>query len=78
MSSRYYLIYPRGDRTKLCTLEVPEGMEYELMDFAIASRNSFDDEEEACVYGQKLADTHKLTFDAGSRYREYSTNTYLD
>jgi len=52
----YYIIYPRGDRSKIGVVEIPDSMSYELSDYAVASRREFHDDEgaEARRYAKKL------------------------
>lgn len=55
MSSKYYIVYPRGDRSKLTVIELVDALDYEINDYAVASRNSFFEEKEAVEYAEQLA-----------------------
>jgi hypothetical protein len=55
---RFYIIYPRGDRSKISVSEVEE---YEKDDYALASRHTFIDEKDAIEYAKILAkDNNKI------------------
>jgi len=69
--SNWHIVYPCGDRTKLCVVEICEGLEYELADYAVASRKSFPSEDEAVKYARALAETHGLVFEGDSRDSGY-------
>lgn len=77
MSSKYYIIYPRGDRSKISVVEIVDALDYELSDYAVASRQSFTDPNEAVPYAKELAKTHGLKYEHGSLSRE-GINDYLD
>lgn len=47
MASTFRIVYHRGNRSVLSVFEVCEGMEYELVDFDLASEQTFHSEEEA-------------------------------
>lgn len=57
MSNAYRVIFPGGDQSKLATAFV---MEYEIDDWAIASRKIFDDVDECKAYMVQLANKHGL------------------
>lgn len=72
MSSKWHIVYPCGDRKRLSVVEICAGLEYELSDYAVASRESFDDPESADGYAAELAKKHGLEF------RSSSSPDYLD
>lgn len=67
---RWRIVYPRGDKSKLSIALV---FDYEEDDYALASRNSYDSEDEAYEYMKELAENHGLKFD-----RKDSDHEYLD
>lgn len=71
MSSLWYLVYPRNDRSKLTPVEIVDALSYELSDYAVASRQSFDTAEEAHTYGKKLAEQNGLTFVPDDEYEDF-------
>jgi hypothetical protein len=59
----YYIIYPRGDRSKISIVGLTPYLEYELSDYAVASRQSFtDDKPSAIEYAKKLAKENNLKY----------------
>ena len=70
MSSKYHIVYAGRKTDELVVVEICAGLEYELSDYNVASRNSFDYEEEAAEYANELAMKNGLKF--------LSKNTYLD
>lgn len=77
MSSTYHIVYPRGDRSKICVVEIVDALSYELSDYALASRNSFTDPDEAVAYAKELAKTHNIKYEHGS-LSSSGINDYLD
>lgn len=53
----YMIVYPRGDRTKLCVVQV---YSYEQNDWDLASLERFYDRDEAETYMDELATKHGL------------------
>lgn len=53
----YRIVYPRGDRSKLTVAYVRD---YEVTDWDLASREMFDDQDEAWVYCRSLAEQNGL------------------
>ena len=51
----FFIIYPGGDRSKLKPIELSEALEYELTDYAVASRHKFNDVKTASKYVRDLA-----------------------
>ena len=71
--SKWIIIYPRGDRTRISTAEICEGLEYEINDYALASRQEFYEASDAYAYARKLAK------DNGKAYEgEAGEHDYLD
>jgi hypothetical protein len=62
MSSRYHIVYPCGDRTKLSVVEIVDALSYELSEYAVASRNDWETYKEAATYAKQLAKDNDLTF----------------
>lgn len=60
--SKYHIVFPRGDRSKLTIVEICSGMSYEINDYDVASRNYFYEYDEAAEYGKKLARQNGLSF----------------
>ncbi len=74
MPSTWIIIYPRGNKNRVSTAEICEGLEYEKSDYAIASRREFyDDRQGAWDYARDLAQTHGLTYEP-----DHDEPAYLD
>lgn len=58
----YFIIFPYGDRTKLCVLETTEAMKYEINEWALASRKEFTDKDIAVAYAKELARKHNIEY----------------
>lgn len=71
MDSKFYIIYPSGDKSKLSVVEIPDSMSYELSDYSVASRNDFRVEDEARVYARELAKKHHKLFVGDEDGEEY-------
>lgn len=69
MSSTFHIIYPRGDLSKLSVVEITEAQRYELDDYVVASRHSFETWEAARTYAKQLAE---------DRDRQYVSNPVRD
>lgn len=65
MSWPYHVIFPRGNR-KL--LDVAYVRDYEKADWALASRRSFETEEEAKEYMRELSEKHDIPCVGDQRY----------
>lgn len=61
--SKYYIIYPRGERDRLSVVEICHSLSYELSDYSVASRRDFISEVEAITYAAELAKKHGLVFE---------------
>lgn len=66
MSSRYHIVFPGGDRTRLSVVEIVDALSYELSEYAVASRRDFPDYAEAATYAKELAVTNNLHFEPDS------------
>jgi hypothetical protein len=64
MDSKFHIVFPNGDRSRLSVVEIVPALEYELNDYAVASRKHFYSEREANEYARELAEKHSLTFEA--------------
>ena len=64
--SKYHIVYPSGDKSKLAVVEICEGLEYELSDYSLASRQSFVAENEAKAYAKFLAKNNDKEFVSSS------------
>ncbi len=62
MTSKYHIVYPCGDRTKLSVVEIVPALSYELNDYSVASHNDWGSYREAALYAKQLAADHGLTF----------------
>lgn len=56
--TRFHIVYPCGDKTKLSVAEVYPA--YEINDYSVASKQSFTEEEEANKYCRQLAKENNL------------------
>lgn len=72
MYSKFHIIFPSGDRSKLSVVEIADTMSYELNDYAVASRKSFREEDEAREYARELANQHDKEYVGGDE------DDYLD
>jgi hypothetical protein len=70
----WHIIYPGGKKSEITVIEITDNSEYELSDYAIASRFGFDNEDDAVIYAKQLAITNNK-FYIGS---EFDGNYYLD
>lgn len=71
MSSKYYIVYPCGDRSQLSVVEIVDALDYELDDYAVASQKNFDDENEAVKYAEELALKHGKKMKYPHNYKDY-------
>ncbi len=76
-NSKWHIVFPCGDKTRLSVVEICNGLEYELSDYSVASRNSFDNPMDAHLYAKDLADKHKLDYRADTDVVGHEAN-YLD
>lgn len=74
---RYFIVYPRGDKTKLSIISLGYNSLYELDDYAVASRKDFLDIEDAVEYAKDLAKKHNLELNSSEREIQKAIN-YLD
>lgn len=71
MASKYYIVYPRGDRSKLTVIELVDALDYELNDYAVASKNSFFEEIDAVKYAEDLALKNNKQMQYPDGYKDY-------
>jgi hypothetical protein len=69
--SKWIICYPGGDQRKLAVTEICPGLEYEIADYSLASRNDYPTEEEAVVRARELARTHGLRFIPPTGYSNF-------
>lgn len=75
----YYIIYPSGNKTLLAVLDLGDYEGYELDDWSLASRQSFQDLDKAMSYGEKLALQHGKEFTGFlNRHGNSTSHCYLD
>ncbi len=68
-NSTWIIVYPNGNRQRLAIIEICDGLEYEIGDYAVASRQRFPaDPDGAFAYAQVLARENGLTLDDDDRY----------
>jgi hypothetical protein len=60
----FYIIYPRGNKNKISVIELSIHCEYELRDYAVASRKTFYDEKSVNEYAKNLAKINNLIFES--------------
>lgn len=53
--SKWIIVYSQGNRSLITPVEICQGLEYEISDYAVASRKVFYSEEEANDYCRRLA-----------------------
>lgn len=72
----YRIVYPGGDKSKITVAAI---WDYEVDEYALASRRRFceEDEEEAYRYAKELAQQNGLQY-IPSTDEGYDNNTYLD
>lgn len=56
----YMIIYPRGDRSRLCVAQVRD---YQRDEWDLASRMTFAEREDAEIYMVELAERHGLDYE---------------
>ena len=72
----FYIIYPGGDRSKISIVELNDAMKYELDEYALASRQDFEDIDETITYAKGLAEEHNKSYVGASL--DGTDNDYLD
>lgn len=65
----FYIIFPGGDRTKLCVHEIT--YTDELCDYDMASRHNYRTEWDALEYAKGLVVQHGLTLEVPAGYGMY-------
>lgn len=63
MNCKFFIVFPCGNRAKLKVIQLYDYMEYELSDYAVASRHHFLLETDAYAYAERLAQKHSLTLE---------------
>jgi hypothetical protein len=65
MSEIFFIAYPRGDKSKLAVCSVSKSCEYEISEYAVASRKRWqeDEREEAIAYCKSLCKEHGKQYD---------------
>ena len=58
----YFIAYPGGDRTKITVCYESIACEYEMKDYALASRHTWYNFKEANEYCKQLANDNNLIF----------------
>lgn len=71
-TTKFYIIFARGDRNSLMILELTIGNEFELENYIVASRRDFSSYDEAYEYAAELAKKHNKSLESENK------NTYLD
>ena len=61
-NSKYYIVYPGGDKKIITIVEIPDAISYEINDYARASRKEFTNLEEANDYCKTLATIHSINY----------------
>ena len=56
----YYIVFPRGDKTKLSIIDLSYHTKYEINDYSLASRKEFCNLNEVINYAKDLAKKHNL------------------
>ena len=69
----YYIIYPRGDRA---VLDIVQTSSWDADDYALASREDFEDEGDAIDYAKELAKKHDKKYVGPNRAGD--KHDYLD
>lgn len=57
MIYRYYIIFPKGDRTRLTVKEISDE---DLCDYALASLQDFIEESDAIEYAKQFAKAYNI------------------
>ena len=66
MDSKFYIVFPSGEKTKLSVVELSDACNYEINDYDRASRREFTDEQICIVYAKSLAKQHGLKYNGDS------------
>jgi len=70
----FIIIYPGGDKTRLKVASISSSCLEEKMEYSLASRRDFHDEQIATDYGKMLAKENGLIFEGDCSNR----HAYLD
>ena len=69
----YIIIFPKGNKEQI---DICQTFDYEIDDYALASRRHYTDEDECIKYAMGLAEKHDLRY-VGKR-RANCLHDYLD
>ena len=70
----YFLVYPRGDRTRITVIDLSQYVSYERGDWDNVNSDTFYSPEEAIVAGRDIAQRHNLSYELfESRYDSSSS-----
>ena len=58
----YFIVFPGGNRDKISVVEIPPALNYEISDYAVASRKEFNEIEEAVEYAKELATSNNKEY----------------
>ena len=72
---KYYIIYPKGDKTRLSIISLCPSSEHEIFDYRVASREEFYDIDECMEYDNHLARKHNLQLE---KFKKEGEEDYLD
>ena len=65
--NKYYIVYPRGDLSKLSIISLSIDCDYEIDDYKLASRKEFYDMDECIDYAKELSRKHNLPLSSSER-----------
>lgn len=63
MDEIFFIIFPHGDRTRLCVTSLTSYMYYEKGDYSVASRHEWKNKLEAIEYAKNLAMLNGLIYE---------------
>ena len=75
--TKFYIVFPSGDKTKLAVISLSDSCSYELDDYCLASRRDFNEISDVIDYAKKLANKHNLELDSSEKDIKKELN-YLD
>ena len=80
MSEKFYIIYPRGDLSKLAIISLSIACDYEIDDYKRASQKEFYDMDECVEYARELSRKHNLPLSSSEReiQKKLEELDYLD
>jgi hypothetical protein len=71
----YFICYPRGDKSKITVAYESIACDYEIRDYALASRQRWYESKPAIEYCKQLAKEFNLTY---VPFDDEDGNSYLD